>query len=216
MRPTHKELAEILKRIFNIWEDGYEGYLLEKIWSKLFYSNVDGELTELEYVQVIFKIVAFRNIYGEFCEYAFDEFYENDTTIWLSEFELPTHRVGQLFGILYNDLNENVSELKEDESYIAMVEVLELHYRRILVKEIIKSMNLNDLFVTMYLTVPYYSEEKSIWGDGEEDEAEDMITSKISNFEGFLVLIENKSYEVLSELSTSKLEAFNWVINGFE
>lgn len=143
---------------------------------------------------MLIRFIALADIYGEFCNMAFDEIHEPDYASWAQELGLNVFRVGQCVGPEFErDEEDDYGLLNSAVGHIA-------RKAKPAIYEALKSEFGDDslLFVSLWSTADYDNDESGKRkADAEIDWAEE-------------------SYWILNtELTGEKQRAFNWVCQGF-
>jgi hypothetical protein len=203
MRVDFDEVKSIFDN-YLIWVGGKAINWYKKAWSLLEKGGLTTYQNDLEYNNVIIRAYTLAMIYMEFCELAFDEYCDYDFTDWEEHEELNQFKIGQLSIKLLDD--DDCIEL--DDAFKGLVE----HERIKVVDCLVKNIGAggeSTVFVYMYLTAMDMNDE-----DDYGDEDTDYSGEDISEFVRYERDIEIYYGEIVNDITSEKMEAYDWLLQG--
>lgn len=213
MKLEFKGESRAIESIFNIWSDGCEGFLVQTIWPALIYSDTDGNISELEYHRRLIMLLAFRELYGEFCKVAFKEPHYREIDMWAGELEFNPYRICQLYGMAFAETLEagedETEDLSEDDAYEKMLELLVMKERGKIPEVLIEKIGRDRLFTAMFISPSRYPQSYF-----DDDEAE--IITGTSSLEEYSERIDKEMHEILNSPTSNSMAGYSWLLNGMQ
>jgi hypothetical protein len=204
---TWEDIKDSADGLFNIWEGHYELNWAKKSWNGLVKQGLTNYSNDIERHVVLIRLLALANMYGLFCEKAFEESFDPYYPDWVELLQINPIRIGQL-------IDKNFEEeyyMDTDDLLNSSIEDLICDCKHNVFNALCKEFgNESILFVALWVTVEHdITDDESLNNNSENDINEELNEEKV-----YEERIENWAEYILNDGIYDKFEAYGWVLEG--
>ena len=212
-----EDVSREAESMFRVWTDGRELDWAKKSWDALSKRGLTSYSNQIEWTQVMVRLMALAAIYRDFCELAFDEIHEPEHLFWASELSLSTFRVAQCVTQQFRGDDGEDDEQLWDSALLELMEAARSEIHKVLSAEYGGD---SLLFVSLWNTVDYWREEDLEPFEDQTDSADKEIregnqsASKDVEHVTRIDWRENAGNVLNEDITGHKLAAFHWIQEG--
>lgn len=204
MKVEFNEVENIFDK-YTLWFSRKAINWYKKAWSLLDKGGLTSYQNDIEYTNVVIRAYTIAMIYMEFCNLAFDEYFDcYDFIDWEVESWLSPYRIGQLSCKLLDE-DDQCSELYD--AFKALVEFERENVVDCLVKNVGPG-GTSTIFVYMYITAVEMADEYF------ENEGSDYSSDDVSEYDLYERETDLYFGEIVNDVTAEKMQAFEWLDQG--